>query len=206
MLSRHTTGEKTERTPCITGANSDEKHDRGGIHFDADVELTSLLEFSFKKKKTSRFRALEDGDLERKRNHLDDVPMHTKEMRKESLPHIHNHHAADHFPLLRTAVIADGGNKDFWIPTPVRARMQRMVGLQVKKVGVHSAPQRKPRGCDWRRPETQSSCTKVVPAWCGGSLFRWMTGLGLGDGQVHRIFSETVLFVPCLIGQNEWCQ
>ena len=99
MLSRHTTGEETERTPCVTGTTSDEKHDRGGNHCDADVELTSLLDFSYRQKKASRFRALEDGEPERKRNHLDDVPMHRKEMH--------------HLPLLWMAFIADGGRKDF---------------------------------------------------------------------------------------------
>ena len=59
--------------------------------------------------------------------------MRRNEMRKTSLPHIQNHHAADPLPLLWMALIADGGRKDFWIPTPVRARVQRLLGLPVKK-------------------------------------------------------------------------
>ena len=182
---------------------SDEKHDRGGIHCDADLELTSLLEFSFKQKKRLVFVPWKTASRSASVT-VDDVPMHTKEMRKKSLPHIQNQHAADHLPLLWMALIADGGRKDFWIPTPVRARIQRLVGLQYKRFACamnHNESHVDAIGGDQRHRVLERIWCRWHPgiaswtqSWCGGSLFRWMTELGLGDGRV-QFFSETVRIV-----------
>ena len=73
---------------------------------------------------------VEDHELEIKRSHLDDVPLHSKRSRKELLPQIRDHPArTEHLPYLVMTLVANGGGNTFWV-SPIRACVERLLVRQ----------------------------------------------------------------------------